>query len=102
VFLLAARSQPMPRNDHERFSRLLLACVGVILAISPPVMMAGFGWPALSLTPMMPLGVLLIVLSAFYPRISGEVRCGIFSVTIAPSSQRPLGMREGGGASAGS
>jgi hypothetical protein len=69
----------------------MLACLGVMLAISPPPLVAGFGWPAVSLVPAMPLGVLLVVLSAFYPRISGEGRCGPFSVTISPSDRRSAG-----------
>jgi hypothetical protein len=87
MILLAAKPQQTPRDDSERLSRVMLACIGAILAILPPIMVAGFGWPAVSLTPMIPLGVLLVVLSAFYRRISGEVRCGVFSVTINPSGE---------------
>jgi hypothetical protein len=86
--LVAAKPQDKPRDDRERLSRVMLACTGVALAILPPIMVAEFGWPAVSLTPVIPLGVLLVVLSAFYRRISGEVRCGVFSVTINPSGGR--------------
>lgn len=83
--LFAASKSPTTQfRDRERLARLLLAGTGVALALAPPVMVAGSGWPAIPLMTVMPLGVLLLVLSAFYPRINGEVRCGPFSVMIGP------------------
>lgn len=83
----ATKPPDVPLSGRERLSRLMLACLGLMLAISPPVLVAGFGWPDVSLVPAMPLGVLLVVLSAFYPRINGEVRCGPLSVTISPTDR---------------
>jgi hypothetical protein len=89
--LSAAAPRRAGANGYrERPARLMLASTGVTLAIAPPFMVAGFGWAAIPLMSVMPLGVLLVVLSAFYLRINGEVRCGVFSVPIGPTVERSL------------
>jgi hypothetical protein len=78
----AQTSSEADRRAVDRTPRTLLAVVGLALAIGPAVGVAAFGWFAAALMPVTPLGVMLLVLSAFYPRIVGDIRCGIFSVTV--------------------
>jgi Na+(H+)/acetate symporter ActP len=67
--------QPQTRSAGDGASRLLMAVVGVIMAIGPcsAVVLVG-GW-AFGLVPIAALGVWLIALSAFYNRIDGPIRC---------------------------
>jgi hypothetical protein len=87
VLLAATKPQAVQPGGRERLARLLLAFTGLTLALGPPLtMLAGApGWSSVALMTVMPLGVLLVVLAAFYPRITGTVRFGLFSVTIGPS-----------------
>jgi hypothetical protein len=68
-------SQSQSRSAADGALRLLMAAVGVVMAIGPggAVIVVG-GW-AFGLVPIAALGVWLIALSAFYDRIDGPIRC---------------------------
>jgi len=78
------------RHHGDRAARVLLAVAGVAI-----IAMCGLGavirwWSGFPLITGIPFGALLIVLSAFYARVVGEIRCGLFRLTIAPGpSVRP-------------
>jgi hypothetical protein len=74
--------QPQTRSKGDGASRLLMAVVGVIMAIGPcsAAVLVG-GW-AFGLGPIAALGVWLIALSAFYNRIDGPIRCFGLRMTV--------------------
>ena len=79
MVLVATKPRAVRSGGRERLARLLLAFTGLTLALGPPVtVLAGTSsWSSVALMTVMPLGVLLVVLAAFYPRITGPVRFGL-------------------------
>jgi len=69
--------QPRPQTHSaaDGALRLLMAVVGVIMAIGPGGAAVWVGAWAFGLVPIAALGVWLIALSAFYNRIDGPIRC---------------------------
>jgi hypothetical protein len=65
-------------------ARGVLGVAGMILCAAPAADVAVGATGTLSASALAPLGVFLLVLFAFYPRITGELRCGFFKLTIAP------------------
>lgn len=91
MLLAATKPRAAKPEGRERPARTLLAFTGLMLALGPPVAVASTtGWSSIALMTVMPLGVLLVVLAAFYPRITGTVRFGLFSVTIGPGAAHIL------------
>lgn len=80
--------KPQTRSAADGALRLLMAIVGVILAIGPgsAAVLAG-GW-AFGLMPIAALGVWLIALSAFYDRIDGPIRCLGMRLTVRGSERQ--------------
>lgn len=73
-------------------ARLLLAVLGALLTLGPPLLVSVTAWwttPALALVPP---GVLLIILSAFFGRVHGTVRFGLVEITIdaPPAASEPV------------
>lgn len=68
-------AQPRGRSVADAALRLLMAVVGVVMAIGPGSAAILMGGWAFGLVPIAALGVWLIVLSAFYDRIDGPIRC---------------------------
>jgi hypothetical protein len=82
------RARPKGSNSDDRPARALLAGTGLTLVIAAGVA-SGLGWwPWITVVGSLPFGALLIILSAFYSRVAGEVRCGVFSLNIASPNQR--------------
>lgn len=67
--------RPRTRSAADGASHLLMAVVGVIMAIGPGGAAVWIGAWAFGLVPIAALGVWLIALSAFYNRIDGPIRC---------------------------
>jgi hypothetical protein len=81
-------SQSRGRSVADDVLRLLMAAVGVVMAIGPgsAVILVG-GW-AFGLVPFAALGVWLIALSAFYDRIDGPIRCLGLRMTVRGEGNR--------------
>ena len=82
---MPAGSVPPPRRSHsaaDGVTRLLMAVVGVIMAIAPGSAVVLVGGLAFGLLPFAALGVWLITLSAFYDRIDGPIRCLGLRITV--------------------
>lgn len=81
-------SQTQSRSVADDVLRLLMAAVGVVMAIGPgsAAILVG-GW-AFGLVPIAALGVWLITLSAFYDRIDGPIRCLGLRMTIRGEGNR--------------
>lgn len=81
-------SQPQSRSATDGALRLLMAAVGVVMAIGPgsAAILVG-GW-AFGLVPIAALGVWLIALSAFYDRIDGPIRCLGLRMTVRGEGNR--------------
>lgn len=78
--------QPQAHSVGDGASRVLMAVVGVIMAIGPCIAAALVGGWAFGLVPIAALGVWLIALSAFFNRIDGPIRCMGFRMTVRRSS----------------
>lgn len=78
-----------PGGPGDLPARLLLATTGVLLAVGPPLLVAATGWWAAPALTLVALGVLLVILSAFYPRVHGVVRFGRFELTIDAPNPYP-------------
>lgn len=68
-------SKSQSRSAADGALRLLMAAVGVVMAIGPVSAAIVVGGWAFGLVPIAALGVWLITLSAFYDRIDGPIRC---------------------------
>lgn len=81
-------SQSQSRSATDGALRLLVAAVGVVMAIGPgsAAILVG-GW-AFGLVPIAALGVWLIALSAFYDRIDGPIRCLGLRMTVRGEGNR--------------
>lgn len=78
---------PSKRGRGDVWARLLLGVLGAGLIVYPLVALDG--WATVAAIPLVVLGVLLVVLCAFYWRIDGAINFRGVQIPIAPWSPSP-------------